>query len=100
MESRDLEIRVGAISLAVGVVILLAGLWFARTDGPLPTTLFVDFPEASGLKAGSKVCVAGVPSGEVLRVTSFDGQYVEAVARRVFVRAELAMAPGTAGFLL
>ena len=99
MGTRSLERRVGAIALFAGAVVIAGGLWLARPEGPPPITYFADFPATSGLKAGAKVCVAGVPAGIVDSVTTHDGRHDEALGRRVFVRVAISMAAGPASLL-
>ncbi|MGB0589565.1 MAG: MlaD family protein [Myxococcota bacterium] len=93
MNARQLEIRVGVGACGVVALFFVLSAVFGATEAPPPIAIQVDFPSASGLKVGSKVCVAGVPAGEVTGMSAHDGAYDEAVNRRVFVRADLAIDP-------
>ena len=96
MNARQLEIRVGVGACGLVALFFVLSTAFGAKAPPPPISIQVDFPSASGLKVGSKVCVAGVPAGEVTGMSAHDGAYDEAVNRRVFVRADLAIEPGQA----
>lgn len=71
------SVSVGAVSIAVILLLLLAA--FKASDLPLiggGTTYHADFPDASGLKSGDEVRIAGVRVGKVTGV-SLAGNQVE-----------------------
>ena len=90
MNTRQLELRIGAAALLGGLLVLTLSLAFGADDEAPPTLVQVDFPAAAGLKVGSKVSIAGVPAGEVTALSAFDGAFDHEVGRRVYVRADLA----------
>lgn len=70
-------VSVGVVSIAVILLVLLAA--FKASDLPLiggGTTYHADFPDASGIKAGDDVCIAGVRVGEVTGI-DLKGNQVE-----------------------
>ncbi|MGN6160073.1 MAG: MCE family protein [Marmoricola sp.] len=70
-------VSVGAVSIAVILLLLLAA--FKASDLPLiggGTTYHADFPDASGIKAGDEVRIAGVRVGKVTGI-DLRGNHVE-----------------------
>jgi phospholipid/cholesterol/gamma-HCH transport system substrate-binding protein len=96
VNARQLETRVGGAACGLVGLLCLGVFVLGGPDTPPPMPLQVDFPSASGLKVGSKVCIAGVPAGEVVALSAHDGVYDASVSRRVFVRADLAIEADTA----
>jgi phospholipid/cholesterol/gamma-HCH transport system substrate-binding protein len=92
LNGRQLEIRVGGVACGLVALFAIGVVVFGTPEGLPPVGLQVDFPSAAGLKVGSKVCIAGVPVGEVTRLSAHDGAYEQDVDRRVYVRADVSIA--------
>lgn len=81
-----IEIKVGVLVLVsiivlIGFVAILGDFRFGKQ-----AVFYVDFNNASGLKNGAQVRVAGIPAGTVNQVRFMGGQFDPEVNRRVYVR--------------
>lgn len=70
--NRALETAVGAFVLLIAGVFLYVGLQSRPTTGQSHYTVFADFADATGVRAGTSVQTAGVPIGQVTGVSLTD----------------------------
>jgi len=66
--NRSLETAVGALVLLIAGLFLYVGLAARPAHGEGSYTLFADFIDATGVRAGTAVQTAGVPIGQVVDV--------------------------------
>jgi phospholipid/cholesterol/gamma-HCH transport system substrate-binding protein len=77
MTERGNELRVGVTLTVAAAVLILGVLWLGGFKlGEERYGFSIVFPEVSGLVAGDKVTVAGIPAGEVLGLQLVDGRVV------------------------
>jgi phospholipid/cholesterol/gamma-HCH transport system substrate-binding protein len=75
------ELRVGVTLTVAAAALILGVLWLGGFKlGEERYDFSVVFPEVSGLVAGDKVTVAGIPAGEVLGLQLVDGRVVADVS--------------------
>ncbi len=75
------ELRVGVTLTAAAAALILGVLWLGGFKlGEERYEFSIVFPEVSGLVAGDKVTVAGIPAGEVLGLQLVDGRVVADVS--------------------
>ncbi len=92
MEERNLEIKVGLLVVAAGV--LLAGFIYVMGGVSIEDrfNLYVDFDNPLWLSEGADVRVSGTKAGRVEEITFMGGRLDPAVGRRVYVRVRLGIA--------
>jgi len=75
------ELRVGVTLTVAAAALILGVLWLGGFKlGEERYGFSIVFPEVSGLVAGDKVTVAGIPAGEVLGLQLVDGKVVADVS--------------------
>jgi phospholipid/cholesterol/gamma-HCH transport system substrate-binding protein len=75
------ELRVGVTLTVAAAALILGVLWLGGFKiGEERYDFSIVFPEVSGLVAGDKVTVAGIPAGEVLGLQLVDGRVVADVS--------------------
>jgi phospholipid/cholesterol/gamma-HCH transport system substrate-binding protein len=75
------ELRVGVTLTVAAAALILGVLWLGGFQlGEERYDFSIVFPEVSGLVAGDKVTVAGIPAGEVLGLQLVDGRVVADVS--------------------
>jgi phospholipid/cholesterol/gamma-HCH transport system substrate-binding protein len=75
------ELRVGVTLTVAAAALILGVLWLGGFKlGEKQYAFSIVFPEVSGLVAGDKVTVAGIPAGEVLKLQLVNGRVVADVS--------------------
>lgn len=75
------ELRVGVTLTVAAAALILGVLWLGGFKlGEEQYSFSIVFPEVSGLVAGDKVTVAGIPAGEVLKLQLVNGRVVADVS--------------------
>ena len=77
MPSRLLEVITGGLVLALAIFVLVYGLQNRPSNGASGYELRAEFQDASGIRAGTTVEIAGVPVGRVTSVSLRDDFYAE-----------------------
>jgi phospholipid/cholesterol/gamma-HCH transport system substrate-binding protein len=92
-----IEVKVGALVLVS--ILLFGGFVFVLGDFRFGDAfyVYVDFPNAGGLKPGADVRIAGYPAGSVDEIQFLGGRYDEGTGRNVYVRVRLAINEGMQG---
>jgi phospholipid/cholesterol/gamma-HCH transport system substrate-binding protein len=81
------ELRVGVTLTAAAAALILGVLWLGGFKiGEEQYGFSIVFPEVSGLVAGDKVTVAGIPAGEVLKLQLTNGRVVADVSVESSIR--------------
>jgi len=88
MTGRGLEIRVGAVVVLAGVLLVIGTMWFQRFQGAEKRySFYVRFTDVGGLIVGNPIYVNGVQRGTVKRVDLKANEIVVEMA----VRADVAL---------
>ena len=77
MPSRFIEVITGALVLGLAIFVLIYGLRNRSNSGASGYELRAEFQDASGIRAGTTVEIAGVPIGRVTSVSLRDDFYAD-----------------------
>jgi phospholipid/cholesterol/gamma-HCH transport system substrate-binding protein len=86
MTGRGLEIRVGAVVVLAGVLLVIGTMWFQRFQGAEKRySFYVRFDDVGGLIAGDPILINGVERGKVNKVDLKENMVVVEMAVRAGV---------------